>query len=54
MTHMRGNPSIAIRLPRSLIERVDAEAERRMVHRALITTRALNAWLEKHEGEDLL
>ena len=37
---------ITVRLPAALIARLDAEATRRVVHRALIINAALTEWLD--------
>lgn len=47
------HPQLTARIPRTIIERIDAEADRRDLSRAYVVRRALEDWLSRHEGEPL-
>ena len=45
-----GRIQISVRLESDLLERLDQEAECRVVGRNLLIEKAVDAWLEAHEG----
>lgn len=47
-----GYRRVGFNLPDELVERLDAEADRRLVNTTLVVERAITEWLDAHQRED--